>query len=91
MLYYIICLIHNHIVFLQGAKPDPVAVLRKQLDEAQAALADEKSNLASAQSKIKEITGKWAHAEKVSSTTGGQVAELQVLPVCYTRAAKLSL
>ena len=65
-------------MYLQGAKPDPVAVLRKKLEDTEAALNDEKANFASAQNKIKEITAKWAHAEKVSSTTGGQIAELQV-------------
>ncbi|XP_067941313.1 kinectin-like isoform X5 [Watersipora subatra] len=61
----------------KSAKPDPVTALRKQLEEVQNAYAEEISNVASAQAKIKDVTNKWTAAEKQSAASASQVQELQ--------------
>lgn len=62
----------------KSTKQDPLTLLRKQLEEAQANLEAERANSSSAQAKIKEMNSKVLSAERTSSTATQQIQEMQV-------------
>ena len=62
-------------------------MLRKQLEETQDALDDEKNNSLSVQAKVKDVTVRLAASEKQNSAMSSHVQEMEVC--CLISLARL--